>query len=680
MNGVPVRYIPDDLKVGRRSGKRTIDLSLLEQKWNGVHLVDSGDVLAIYIGGILGKRDENPQVQMPQNTELQPAAGFPVTVREDGTISLPMIRPLNVRGLTAHQTEDLIREAYTNHADGRELLKPGEERILVSLLRPRRTNVMVVRQDSRTEPISNSAVGQLNLGTVKRGTGKLVSLPAYHNDVLNALVATDGLPGLDAENAVYIIRRQPHLPKSLSASLVDPAGMIRQSKDKAKPIIRGQNSDISNDRPDFSGSNPFADPSGSYRQSWPRFNGPDAQREWQQSAAVERQQAPMPQNQFDPANRRNSYGDDFGQNQFATGMEANPWRPDEQSARQPVRVRRGQGPNNVAPTSYPVPTEDYPPSNGPVVNNPAVNPYEGIPAGQSTRPNPYNGAPEGQPHLGQPLGLASPPSGPIPSGPTPPGSRPNWTPPTPNRNQAYPPPASGGPGYSLPDVPSTSDNRPLPPGFGPGQSDNPRLPPNFEMPQDIAGFGFNGGSFNPSTISSGIVDGQRIIRIPIRLGPDEQIDFKPEDVILYEGDIVFIESRDTEVFFTGGLLGGGQFTLPRDQDLNVLEALSIATSRQGGSGAARQIGGVSALNNDVTISPSNVIVIRKLPEGGEVPIKIDLYEARNDLAERLIIQPGDYIYLQYTPLEAIGAFVDRHLLEGALFGLMAQQFNTTRSN
>ena len=200
------------------------------------------------------------------------------------------------------------------------------------------------------------------------------------------------------------------------------------------------------------------------------------------------------------------------------------------------------------------------------------------------------------------------------------------------------------------------------------------------MPQDIAGFGFNGGSFNPSTISSGIVDGQRIIRIPIRLGPDEQIDFKPEDVILYEGDIVFIESRDTEVFFTGGLLGGGQFTLPRDQDLNVLEALSIATSRQGGSGAARQIGGVSALNNDVTISPSNVIVIRKLPEGGEVPIKIDLYEARNDLAERLIIQPGDYIYLQYTPLEAIGAFVDRHLLEGALFGLMAQQFNTTRSN
>ena len=173
----------------------------------------------------------------------------------------------------------------------------------------------------------------------------------------------------------------------------------------------------------------------------------------------------------------------------------------------------------------------------------------------------------------------------------------------------------------------------------------------------------------------GLVDGRRIIRIPIRLGPDEHIDIRKEDIILHDGDIVFIEARDTEVFFTGGLLGGGQFTLPRDFDLDILQALSIATSRVGTTGAARQIGGVSALNSDVTISPSNVIIIRKLPEGGEIPIKIDLYRARNDLSERIAIQPGDYIYLQYTTCEAVAAFVDRHLLEGALFGLFAQQVN-----
>ena len=177
------------------------------------------------------------------------------------------------------------------------------------------------------------------------------------------------------------------------------------------------------------------------------------------------------------------------------------------------------------------------------------------------------------------------------------------------------------------------------------------------------------------TYSPGANPGTQIIRIPIRLGPDEHIDIKKEDVILHDGDIVFIESRDTEVFFTGGLLGGGQFTLPRDYDLDILQALSIASSRTGVSGAARQIGGVSALNSDVTISPSNVVVIRKLPEGGEVPIKVDIYQARSDQSERIFIQPGDYIYLQYTPLEAMAAFVERHLFEGVLFGVFSQQLN-----
>ena len=178
-----------------------------------------------------------------------------------------------------------------------------------------------------------------------------------------------------------------------------------------------------------------------------------------------------------------------------------------------------------------------------------------------------------------------------------------------------------------------------------------------------------------SELSNLDVDGRHVIRIPIRLGPGETADIREEDIILQDGDIVFIESRDTEVFFTGGLLGGGQFTLPRDYDLDILQALSIATSR-GNAGATRTVGGLSALNNDVSISPSTVIVLRKLPDGGEVPIKIDLYRARTDMSERIAIQPGDYILLQYTPLEAIAAFFERHLLEGALFGLATQSFTS----
>ncbi len=51
-----------------------------------------------------------------------------------------------------------------------------------------------------------------------------------------------------------------------------------------------------------------------------------------------------------------------------------------------------------------------------------------------------------------------------------------------------------------------------------------------------------------------IVGGQEI-RIPMRMRPNEPPPFRPEDVVLQNGDIVFIEARDTELFYTGGMLG-----------------------------------------------------------------------------------------------------------------------------
>ena len=539
MNGVPARYIPDDMKVGRRNGKRTIDPSLLSQEKPPAHLIDSGDVLGIYVGGVLGKIDENPPVQFPQNPDYQPAAGVPVTVREDGTISLPMIGPLNLRGKTTREAEEAIRHAYTDDTEGKEFLREGRQRILVSLQRPRQTVVLVIRQDSRNEPVANAMVGQLNIGTAKRGSGKLVSLPAYRNDVLNALVATDGLPGLDAENAVYIIRRRANRlgQDPLWSADADPEELIRNSDVVKKPVIRSQSSD-----------------GWDYRspQPWNMSNG--TQSLW---------------------NRDNS----------------------QLPSIQPTPINPSQRP--ISPTP-----------------NPGLQPQTGVPNGTAGQSNWPPQSSTGAPQFGGPM---------VP-----------------------------GQGYSLPDAATLGSDTMNPDAM---QSD-----PGNDGPQ---------GTMNPDDIS--LTEGRRIIRIPIRLGPDEHVDIKKEDVILHDGDIVFIESRDTEVFFTGGLLGGGQFTLPRDFDLDILQALSIATSRAGGAGAARQIGGVSALNSDVTISPSNVIIIRKLPEGGEVPIKIDLYRARSDLSERMIVQPGDYIYLQYTPFEAVAAFFERHLLEGALFGVFASQ-------
>ena len=218
------------------------------------------------------------------------------------------------------------------------------------------------------------------------------------------------------------------------------------------------------------------------------------------------------------------------------------------------------------------------------------------------------------------------------------------------------------------------------PAFAPGMS-APMMQP---MPMQSMPFS-NGPSFSqpmpqwqqPSTWNNvnliaqgGLCDQSsgQTIRIPLRLSEGEAIRFNPRDVILEDGDIVFIQSREDEVFYTGGLLGGGQFSLPRDSDLDILEAIAIAQSQD-----QSQNGGRSALNNDVTIGASQAIIIRKLPNGSQVPIMVNLYRARKHPSERIAIRPGDYIVLQYTKIEAVGAFLEKHILEGALFGLAAAQ-------
>jgi hypothetical protein len=169
---------------------------------------------------------------------------------------------------------------------------------------------------------------------------------------------------------------------------------------------------------------------------------------------------------------------------------------------------------------------------------------------------------------------------------------------------------------------------------------------------------------------------QNVTKIPVRLAPGEQTRFTERDILLEDGDIVFIESRDTEIFYTGGLLGGGQYTLPRDYDLDVMGAVAIAQAGRNGGTATRATGGITALNNDVTISASQAIILRKMPNGTQVPIRVDLYRALRHPDERVLMQPGDFLLLQYTPLEACGAFFERHLLEGALFGVAAAQLQT----
>ncbi len=122
--------------------------------------------------------------------------------------------------------------------------------------------------------------------------------------------------------------------------------------------------------------------------------------------------------------------------------------------------------------------------------------------------------------------------------------------------------------------------------------------------------------------------------------------FSPDDVILKEGDVVYIESRDAEVFYTGGLLPGGEFTIPRDYDLDVLGAMALAgggvsspQNRGGGGGLGVQsIGGVP---------PGMLYILRRTPCNGQITIEVDLAKALSDPRERPLVQPGDTLILRY---------------------------------
>ncbi|HXG09749.1 MAG TPA: polysaccharide biosynthesis/export family protein [Gemmataceae bacterium] len=371
VDGVPVDQLPPELLGESREAKKPIPLTLLQQCPPDAYRLAPGDVLGIWIEGVLGEANVTIPVQsvpfaaVRELRRVPPAAGYPIQVREDGTISLPFVEPIFVQGLTIAEAQETIRRAYLAP---KQILKPGRERILVSLLLPRQYRVVVMREES-----ASSATGPEGfLSVSKRGTGHDIDLPAYENDVLHALAQTGGLPGLDAYDEVIIYRAGP--------------------------------------------------------------------------------------------------------------------------PREP-----------------------------------------GLPAPAT-------------------------PAGPV-------------------------------------------------------------------------------------------------VRIPLRWYPDKPLPFQPHDVVLYDGDVVFLEARVNDVYFTGGLLPAGEHVLPRDVDLDVVEAISrVRGPLVNGAFAVSNLSGALLQPGIGNPTPSLLTVLRKVPGGGQVMIRVDLNKALRDPRERIRVLPGDVLILQETPGEALARY------------------------
>lgn len=655
LRGIPAAYMPPEFHAETREGKSTIDPSLLQRTQPDQYRIEGGDVLAVYAPGILGvvntnpdlQSGDNPPINLPQNPADRPSLGFPVRVRDDHTIQLPQLPALDVYGLTERELEDRLKVAV--HQAGL-VARDREPRIVVSVLRPRTHRVLVIRQEPAGAQAASVQAGAIELGRAGKGTSRVVELQAYENDVAHALAqpGVDGLPGLDARNVIYVIRsRNRRGGDSSSTSCPLPMGYPAEAA-RHSQVIRGQSPSRFPARSTNS-RGPFT----YFETSQFGLSGQEVQRGSTGPQLID----PIP-----------GYGGQVANSGFGHSVTAG-------SSANPTASVRGQAApamgGGAAPTG-----NRYAPT---AMNH---NPVNRAPAQQSpvqyspTQYSPIQQYSPVQQSQVQPAQYVSPL--PVQGSPRPAPVTTYEPQPTPAMSMEptpHPVPIMQGPVQPEPIHPGTI-------GHGPQPIDQPPHSPAVHAPQGT------GHSLAPDVRQvwnnaiqnfDSTIEGDHIIKIPVRLGPGETLNISEDDVTLYDGDIVFIESRDTDVYFIGGLLGGGQFSLPRDRDLHVLEAVSLAQGQgrqQSGAQGLQSAGGVSALNRDVTPSASRLIILRQVGCGQTMTIEVDLYKALRYPHENILVQPRDMLILQYTPIEATAAFIQRNLFEGALLGIAAGQLQS----
>ena len=169
-------------------------------------------------------------------------------------------------------------------------------------------------------------------------------------------------------------------------------------------------------------------------------------------------------------------------------------------------------------------------------------------------------------------------------------------------------------------------------------------------------------------LAQALLESPHVTRIPLEAPCGSPHVFNQSDVILHDGDVVFVESREREFFYTAGLLGGGKYSLPRGETLDVLDAVAMVDAQRRPV-PGKFVGGVSSVSQDVTVGASKLIIYRRVAGGRTVPIELNLNSVKRNPGEAIAIRPGDRLFLQYTPWEMIAASFERHFLEGSVLGL-----------
>ncbi len=203
-NVIPARRLGPELRGTQRDALVPIDFRLLRQEKPSEHVIDHGDVLGIYVRDVVDNPVQLASVYFPissQGSHVEaPSVGHPFKVTEQGTLVLPDVGPVPVKGLTMAEATEAIRSAYVSD----EIVQADRNAVTVNLVKPRTIDVIVLREDTGGEvPVWQPRDGhQIS----RRGSAEVVTLPAFENDVLHALTASGSLPGIDGFNEVWVLR------------------------------------------------------------------------------------------------------------------------------------------------------------------------------------------------------------------------------------------------------------------------------------------------------------------------------------------------------------------------------------------------------------------------------------------------------------------------------------------
>lgn len=148
-------------------------------------------------------------------------------------------------------------------------------------------------------------------------------------------------------------------------------------------------------------------------------------------------------------------------------------------------------------------------------------------------------------------------------------------------------------------------------------------------------------------------ENSKLIRIPLTQRLGGEMPFEPQDVVLGDGDVVFLPRRDGDAFMTGGMLPTGRFPLPRDRDMDILEAIAVSTGPNFGPAAGVRAPNYAGGGKGI-LPPTDVFIIRRTAKNTQFKIYVDLKKCLDDPTHRVVIRRGDLIIMKFKPHEMAG--------------------------